>query len=293
MNHPVEAIIIGGSYAGLSAAMALARALRRVVVIDSGKPCNRFTPHAHNFITHDGATPDAIRRQAKAQVLAYPTVEFWEDKVTQVHEKQGHFQLKTASGRQLETRQLLFATGVKDVLPEVAGVLECWGKTLIHCPYCHGYEVKGLPTGVWMNHEMALEYVPLIQHWAGEVVLLTEGEVDWETKLLHDKGVTIYKQAIKTLHHQAGQLEAVELEDGTRIGLKALYHPPKTVQHCTLAEQLGCALTEAGHIEVDGFQATTVAGIYAAGDCTTPFRSVAQAVAQGNLAGAMMNKALL
>lgn len=293
MIHQTEVVIVGGSYAGLSAAMALGRSLRATLIIDSGKPCNRMTPHAHNFITQDGNTPDAIRAKALEQVLRYPTVQFEQGEVVQVTGTVGNFVVTTTEGKQIEAKSILFATGVKDQLPELEGVEACWGKTLIHCPYCHGYEVKEQPTGVWMNQEMALEYVPLIRHWTKEVVLLTDGPIDWDPAPLEKLGVILHQARVKALHHKKGQLESVVLDDGPTLSIGVLYYPPKTRQHCDIPQQLGCTLTETGHIQVNSFQQTTVDGIYAAGDCATPFRAVAQATAQGNTAGAFINKVMV
>ena len=153
--------IIGGSYAGLSAAMALGRARRNVVIIDSGKPCNRQTPHSHNLITHDGKTPAEISALAREQVLAYPTVRMHAGLVTQVSGADGAFVVTTDEGQVLQAKKLIFATGIRDVMPEIPGFAECWGISAIHCPYCHGYEYSDARTGVLINGEMALEYLKI------------------------------------------------------------------------------------------------------------------------------------
>ena len=144
MEAEFEVIIIGGSYSGLAAAMALGRSVRRVLIIDSGAPCNRFTPHSHNFITHDGEVPAVISAKAKAQVLAYPTVQFQEGIVTKADKTAQGFTVTTASGATYTAKKLFIATGVKDILPEINGLAACWGVSAIHCPYCHGYEYRNL-----------------------------------------------------------------------------------------------------------------------------------------------------
>lgn len=140
-----EVIIIGGSYAGLSAAMSLGRALRNVLIIDSSDACNKQTPHSHNFITQDGNKPAEISEKAKKQVLNYSTIEFLNDFVVSI-EKKENFIIKS-SNEIFEAEYLILATGVKDIMPNIPGFSECWGISVIHCPYCHGYEVKEQKTG--------------------------------------------------------------------------------------------------------------------------------------------------
>ena len=132
---------IGGSYAGLSAALSLGRAMRRVLMLDSGQPCNWQTPHSHNFLTQDGSPPAALAAVARAQVLAYPTVQLRNDLATGV--TGASFTVTTAAGPTVRAKKLLFATGICDLLPPVPGLATCWGISVIHCPYCHGYEYQG------------------------------------------------------------------------------------------------------------------------------------------------------
>src|SRR5690606_19368783 len=144
-------IIIGGSYAGLSAAMALGRSLRKVLIIDAGKPCNRQTPHSHNFITQDGKTPAEISSIARAQVAQYETVTFLSGFAVEGKKTNSGFEIKTEKGEIFESKKLILATGVKDIMSEIPGFAECWGISVIHCPYCHGYEVRNEKTGILAN----------------------------------------------------------------------------------------------------------------------------------------------
>ena len=149
MRTSFDVLIIGGSYAGLSAAMVLGRSLRYTLLIDGGDPCNKRTPHAHNIITHDGEPPLEIAAKAREQVLAYEHAGRVEDQATELTGEDGAFTVGTATGASYTARKLVFATGLHDGLPDIPGVQECWGKTAIHCPYCHGYEHRGEPTVVW------------------------------------------------------------------------------------------------------------------------------------------------
>lgn len=296
MEKEFDVIIIGGSYAGLSAAMALGRALRNVLVIDSGLPCNRQTPHSHNFLTHDGEVPSVISMKAKAQVRQYPTVTFVDGKAISGKKLEGKFQIDTDSGKRFSGRKLLFTTGMKDIMPPIDGFSECWGISVLHCPYCHGYEVRNEKTGIIANGNTAFELVKLINHWTKDLTLFTNGpsELTEEQKLkLSSYNIGIIEDEVAGLEHVDGYVKSVHLKGGEVANVKAIYARPALIQHCSIPEQIGCEMTEQNLLKVDAFQRTTVPGIYAAGDNTTMMRSVALAVASGGFAGAAINKEMI
>lgn len=291
-----DVIIAGGSYAGLSAAMALGRARRQVLIVDSGKPCNRQTPHSHNFLTQDGATPASIAATAKAQVLQYPGIHFKEGEVTSATPTTEGFTVTTATGEQFAAQKLLFATGVKDEMPAIKGFAESWGISVIHCPYCHGYEVKETPTGILANGDDAFEYVKMIRNWTSQLTIFTNGPSTLTAEQLekiHKHRIDVNEKEIAEIIHAGGQIKELLFKDGSTFALNALYHKPAFRQHCTVPEALGCELTPAGHIVVNEFQASTVPGVYVAGDATTAFRAVSMSVAAGTLAGAMISRELI
>lgn len=297
MNTPhFDAIIVGGSYAGLSAAMALGRSLRSVLVIDSGTPCNRQTPYSHNMITHDGEPPAVIAAKAKQQVLRYPTITFLDGKAIAATKQRHGFTIRTEANEHYTATKLLFATGMTDVLPPIPGFAECWGISILHCPYCHGYEVRGKKTGVMANGDMGFEVAKLISNWTTELTLFTNSPSTLttdQTQKLQQHGIAVVETNIEAATHNEGKLTALIGADGSSYPLVALYARPASRQHCQLPQELGCVLTEAGFIQVDEFQKTTVPGVYAAGDNTTMFRSVSMAIATGNKAGALINKELI
>lgn len=291
-----DVIIVGGSYAGLSAAMALGRSLRKVLIIDGGEPCNRQTPHSHNFITHDGKTPKEIATQAKEQVLKYDTVSFLEGKAVAAGKLKSGFEVKTAAGETFSARKLLFATGVKDQMPAIDGFAACWGITAIHCPYCHGYEVRNERTGVMANGDMGYEFCKLISNWTKDLTLFTNGRSSLtpeQAGKLAKHNISIVEKEITAFEHTNGYLNQVRFNDGSTLSMKAVYSKLPFVLHCDLPAQLGCELNEHGLLVVDPFYKTTVPGIYAAGDATFMMRSVAMATYSGNFAGAMINKELV
>jgi thioredoxin reductase len=290
-----EVIIIGGNYAGLSAALSLARAVRQVLIIDGGKPCNIQTPFSHNFLTRDGETPLAISSVAKEQVLAYPTMEFVTDEVVDVSRGGRGFEVITYS-KTYTTGKLIFATGMQDMIPETTGFADCWGISIVHCPYCHGYEIKDTTTAVLGNGDTGIDFVRLINHWTKDISLLTNGPAnltDQQKQYLADERIILVEKEIAAVEHTDGHLHAVVFDDGSTLSLNAMYARFPTVQQCTIPEQLGCTLNEQGLIRVDELQKTNVDGIYAVGDCSSPMRSVANAVSSGSKAGAALNNELI
>ncbi|HRO44478.1 NAD(P)/FAD-dependent oxidoreductase [Agriterribacter sp.] len=291
-----DVIIIGGSYSGLAAAMALGRALRKVLVIDSGKPCNRQTPHSHNFLTQDGKTPKEIATLAKKQVSMYDTVEFLDDLATNASKTVNGFEIQTSSEYIFTAAKLIFATGIKDEMPNIKGLSECWGISVLHCPYCHGYEVRNQTTGILGNGEYGFEFSRLISNWTKELTLFTNGKSALTTEqaaTLKRHGIKTEEKEIKEFEHINGQLQNIVFKDGSKKTVKAIYTRLPFEQHCPIPEQLGCELTEDGYIRIDHSPKTTIKGIYACGDNVSRIRTVANAVSMGATTGMMVNKELI
>lgn len=291
-----DVIIIGGSYAGLSAGMALGRAMLSILIMDEGKPCNRQTPHSHNFLTNDGKTPAAIAAHAKAQVGIYPTVEFYNGGAAAAIKTPDGFQVESANGELFMAKKLVFATGIKDLLPAIEGLAECWGISAIHCPYCHGYEVRDERTGILGNGDMAFDFTRLISNWTKDLTLFTNGPATLtaaQREKLEQHKIEVIEKEMEKLVHQQGQLEQVVFKDGSRFYLKALYAPAPFEQHCKIPEQLGCELTEEGYIKTDASNETSIEGIYAIGDNASKMRTVANAVAMGTTAGIALSKKMI
>jgi thioredoxin reductase len=290
-----EVIIIGGSYAGLSAAMALGRSLRNVLIIDSGLPCNRQTPHSHNFITQDGEQPHVIAQIARDQVLKYSTVQFVEDRAVSGKPIENEFLIGTEKGQQYRAKKLIFATGIKDIMPDTKGFAACWGISVVHCPYCHGFELKGQKTGILANSAKAMHLASLVNNLTEDITIFTSGKAEFtqdELAKLNQHQIDIIETPIAELEHENGKIGTVILEDQTRLGVTALYASVPFTQHSDIPESLGCAITEHGYLSVDNFYKTSVKGIYACGDNSGMMRAVDNAVYSGNFAGAMVNKEL-
>jgi thioredoxin reductase len=294
MNFDV--IIIGGSYAGLSAAMSLGRALRNVLVIDSGKPCNRQTPHSHNFLTRDGQAPAQLSTLAKEQVAAYKTVTFYEGLAISGTKTNTGFEIHTQAGDRFTAKKLVFASGIRDIMPAIKGFAECWGITAIHCPYCHGYEVKHERTGILANGDGAFEYAKLISNWTKDLTVFTNGPSTLspeQVEKIRSHQINIVETEIDSFEHDKGYLQRIRFKDGSDFPLKAIYSRPQYEQHSDIPAALGGELTEQGLLKIDAMQRTTIAGVYACGDNTTAMRSVANAVAMGSTAGVALNKEMI
>lgn len=291
-----DVIIVGGSYSGLAAGMALGRALKKVLIIDSGKPANAQTPHSHNFLTQDGNTPKGIATLGKQQVEKYTNLSFHNGVASSGSKIENGFEIVTAAGEKFQATKLIFATGIKDIMPEIEGFAECWGISAIHCPYCHGYEVRNAKTGILGNGEYAYELSKMISNWTKDLTIYTNGKstLNAEQVLkLKSHNIQIVEKEIKKLDHIEGHIQNIEFNDDAISPITALYSPRPFIQHCTIPESLGCELTEDGYIKVNGFQETSVDGIYACGDNTTKMRTVANAVAMGTTAGMSASKKLI
>jgi thioredoxin reductase len=300
-----DAIIVGGSWAGLSAAMQLARARRRVLIVDAGRPRNRFARTSHGFLGQDGRTPAAILEAACAQVLAYPTVELRRDEATHAAAGDGAFEVALASGGGARARRLVLATGIVDELPDIPGLRERWGTSVLHCPYCHGYEVADGRLGVLAVGESSLHQALLLPDWSADVVLFTNGTFDpsdAQRDALAARGARIEPRLVAGLVGDGSALAGVRLrgpdgaaDGGEVVPLDALFTASRTRMASPLAEQLGCAFDDGPFgpvIRTDAKKETTVPGVYAAGDAARVPHNATWASADGVTAGVYAHQSL-
>jgi thioredoxin reductase len=296
MRH--DAIVIGGSFAGLSAAMYIARARRSVCVVDTGAPRNRFAAHSHGFLAQDGSTPGAMLATARSQVDQYPTASFVEAKAVSAAATPDGFSVTLAGGEVLEAARLVLAFGISDELPAIPGLAERWGKSVLHCPYCHGFEFSGQRLGVLNVSPMSVHQAMLIAEW-GPTTLFLNGAAepdDAALAQLRKRGVTLEPAPVTTLSGGGSDLRSIALADGRELALDALYLGPRTRLNSEIAGQLGCE-TEDGSfgpvIRTDPQKLTTVAGVFAAGDITRSSHNVTWASADGVMAGMALHRSLV
>ncbi|MDC8015215.1 NAD(P)/FAD-dependent oxidoreductase [Tahibacter soli] len=293
-----DAIVVGGSYAGLSAAMQLARANRSVCVLDTGTPRNRFAAASHGFFGQDGMPPREMIANAREKVAAYPSVRFVDAEATAASADRDGFVVATAGGDALPAKKLVLAFGLDDGLPDIPGIRERWGKSVLHCPYCHGYEFLDRPLGVLSVLAASAHQAALIPEWGPTTFFLHGGALpDDETRArLAARKVAIEAAPIVGLEGEAPDLAGVRLADGRFVEIAALYLAPRTRLRSAIAGQLGCELEDGPFgpvIRTDAMRMTSVAGVYAAGDIARPMHNATFASADGVLAGAAVHQALV
>lgn len=289
-----DVIVIGGSYAGMAAALQLLRARRQVLVIDAGRRRNRFASHSHGFLTQDGADPAQIAAAARAQLARYETLSWIEGTAERAEGGRDAFRVTLAGKGDAEGRRLLFATGVADALPPVDGLEERWGRSVFQCPYCHGYELGRGRLGVIAAGPGALHQALFLPEW-GDVTLMTNGALrlgDGERAELAGRGVGIEERAIARLEGEAD----VRLADGEVLSFAGLFTTSRCRPATPVAEALGCALEETPfgwQIRTDAQKETSVRGAFACGDVARVPHSVSLAVGDGAWTGAQIHRSLV
>jgi thioredoxin reductase len=289
-----DVIVVGGSYAGLSAALQLARARRRVLVIDSGRRRNRHADRSHGFLTQDGTEAAALAAQGRDQLRAYPNVAWAHDTAVGATAAGAGFAVALPGGGSVRGRRLILATGVTDTLPPVGGLEARWGKSVFHCPYCHGYELDGGAIGVLAAGPGSLHQALMLPDW-GRVTLLLNGAFDpdpVQLEALARRGVTVERTPVARIEGRAD----VVLADGRRLPLAGLFVTPRTQIASPLAQQLGCALEDGPtgqYVATDAHKASSVPGVFCCGDLARPAGNVALAVADGALAGIAAHRSLI
>ena len=293
-----EFAVIGGSYAGLSAALQLARARRDVTVVDAGLRRNRFVDEAggtsHGFLSRDGVAPGAIAAEARRQLLRYPTVR-WLDGIADeaTHGDDGRFIFRVGEERVAAAR-LVLATGVRDELPAVEGLAERWGRSIFHCPYCHGYELEAGPIGIIASSEVAHHHAIMLPDW-GTPTLFLNGSyrpADDDIVAFAHRGTTVEAASIVRIEGIAD----VVLVDGRTLSMNGLFTQPRTYIASPIAAQLGCTLAQGPmgeFIQVDAMQQTSVPNVFACGDAARAAGNVAMAVADGAMAGVAAHRSTM
>lgn len=295
MKH--DAVIVGGGFAGLAAATYLARARRSVRVIDTGKPRNRFAEASHGFLGQDGSDPRQILDTARTQLSAYPSVEILDGEAVQARADGDAFRITLAGGAELTASKLILAFGLRDVLPDIPGLQERWGKTVLHCPYCHGFEFSDRALGVLYRTPMSVHHALLIAEWGPTTLYLNGADLDpADAEMLAQRGVAVEPGVAMRLEGDGTSLSSIALEDGRHRQVEALYIAPQSCLSSPLAEQLGVAIEDSPFgplIGTDENKMTSVPGVYAAGDIARAPHSVSWAVADGVTAGTSAHRALV
>lgn len=290
-----DVAIIGGGPAGLSAALVLGRARKRVAVIDEGRPRNAVTRETHGFLTRDGISPAQFRRIAQEQISAYPSVSFLADTAVSVSGADGRFQIATAQGSILSCKKLLFAVGMKDRPLNIPGLAEVYGKSAFVCPYCDGWELRDEPLVIINKGAELMHFAPIIAGWTKRFAVCTNGP-DELTNAQHEElrrhRVPLYDSPIRSIASLDGIVRHVELENGTIVPCRGIFFKPDLVMGSDLPRAIGCRFAETGTVDVDELGKTNVPGVYSAGDAASRMHQAIAAAAKGAAAAAAINNEL-
>ncbi len=296
MEIPWDCMVVGAGAAGLSAALVLGRARQRTLVVDAGGQSNRDAQGIGGLLGHDARPPAEFYAAGREELAAYPTVELRSGEVLRGERRDPGFVLELADGSREVARRVLLATGMDYRFPGLPGIVERWGRSVFHCPFCHGWEVRDQPLGVLDRGATGVHRALLLRVWSDDVTLLADGpaELDAEDlERLRAAGVTVDERRVEGLRGPDSWLTAVAFADGGERPCGGLLVPVTLYQRSALAEQLGAAVTAPGPLAVDALEVdpmfrTSVPGLSAAGDLTVQAPSVANAVAAGNTAAAML-----
>jgi thioredoxin reductase len=289
-----DVVVIGGGAAGLSAAMVLSRARRKVLVVDAGQPRNAPATHMHGFLSRDGMPPAELLAAGRQEVQSYGG-QFHPGSVVAVTPDDGGFRLDLSDARSVRARRILVATGLRDELPDVGGLRERWARDVLHCPYCHGYEVRGRAFGVLGWSPEAVRYAQIVRQWSDDVVLFAPaGNLsDEEREQLTARGIGIVEGQVAQVVVKDDALRAVALEDGRSVPRDVVFVPPRFVPNAEVFIDLNCDIDEGGWVVTDGTGKTTVPGVWAAGNVRNPRAQVITAAGEGSTAAIAINADLV
>lgn len=289
-SNSMDVVIIGGGAAGLNAALVLGRARRMVTVIDEELPRNRVTNESHGFLTRDGISPTEFRRISKEQILKYPTVSFKTETVIAVSGSNGNFRVETESGSIIQSRKVLFATGMKDILPNIEGLAEVYGTSAFVCPFCDGWELRDRHLSVIGTNEMVLHLVKLLTGWTNHITLLTN-EMQFLSKEqlidLENHSIRVIHNQIKNIESTNGMVKRINFISEVALPCEGIFFVPKLVQASSIPASLGCKVSDEGPFHtliIDEMGRTNVEGIYSAGDSASRYHQLIAAASSGGLA---------
>ncbi len=294
MDTTWDCIVVGGGAAGLSAALVLGRARRRTLVVDAGEQSNSVAHGIGGLLGHDQEPPAALYAGGRQELTSYPSVEFRSGRVVGGERADQGFTIELDDGGRERARRLLLATGMDYSYPDLSGVAERWGRSVFHCPFCHGWEVREQPLGVLDGGASGTHRALLLRAWSDDVTLITNGPAELDAddaQRLQAAGVTVDERRVAGLAGPEPELTAVTFDDGSERACGGLLVPVTLHQRSDLAHGLGVESAEPGplsadSIEVDPTLHTSVPGVLAAGDVQLGMPSVANAIAAGSMAAA-------
>jgi thioredoxin reductase len=291
-----DLIVVGAGPAGLSAALILGRCRRRVLVCDAGRPRNAASRALHGFLTRDGTDPAELRRLGREQLRPYPGVELRDAGVADARRVGGRFEVTLAGGDRLRCRKLLLATGVVDEVPAVEGIEPLYGRSVFHCPYCDGWEVRDRPLAAYGRGRVGRGLALELTAWSRDIVLCTDGPPELSPRAadrLARNGIAVRQERIARLEGADGLLERIVFADGPPLARRALFFNTGQRQGSGLPAKLGCTFTPRGAVQTGAYEATNVPGLYVAGDASRRVQLAVVAASEGAKAAFAINTALL
>ncbi len=291
-----DVIIIGGGPAGLSAALILGRCRRRVLICDAGNPRNAKSHGLHGFLTRDGIAPAELLRIGREQLRPYTSIELRNVEVTNAIRVDDRFEVALTDGTHLFSRKLLLATGVVDELPAIEGIDNFYGRSIFHCPYCDGWEMRDQSLAIYSRGARGRELALELMIWSNDLVLCTDGPTELvaeDLELLRQHGITVREERIARLEGTDGMLERIIFTSGDALARRALFFNTGQYQRSELPAHLGCEFTQEGTVQTDQHEATNVPGLYIAGDASQAAQLAIVAAAEGAQAAAAINAAFL
>jgi thioredoxin reductase len=291
-----DVIIVGAGPAGLSAALVLGRCRRRVLVCDSGEPRNAASHGLHGFITRDGIKPKEFLRIGREELTQYETVELRDATVVAASREDDGFEVTLAGGERIASRKLLLATGVVDELPELEGLDQFYGRSVFHCPYCDGWEMRDQPLAIYGRGESGSGLAVEMKLWSRDLVLCTDGPSELTKEHLEQltqHQIPVREESIASLEGHDGVLEHIAFEGGDKLRRRALFFSTGWQQRSDLAKTLGCRFSKEGCVDTGEYEATNVRGLYVAGDASRMVQFVIVAASEGAQAAVAINKELM
>jgi thioredoxin reductase len=292
----VDVVVVGAGPAGLSAALVLGRCRRRIVVIDRGRPRNAASRALHGFLTRDGTPPAELLRIAREQLAPYETVHLEVGEAVEAQCRDGGFDVGLSDGRRYHSRKLLLATGVVDDVPDVEGVAELYGRSVFHCPYCDAWELRDQPMVVYGRGAGGAGLALQLTAWSDSVTLCTDGRGRLSSTQREQLGrhrIAVREEPVARLEGADGQLQYVVFRNGDRVSARALFFSTPNRQASDLAARLGCQFTQKGAVQTGRYEATSIPGLYVAGDASRLVQLAIVAASEGAKAAFAINKALL
>jgi thioredoxin reductase len=294
MNTQHDVVVIGGGAAGLSAALVLARARRQVLVIDAGEPRNAPAAHMHGYLSRDGLPPDELLVAGRREVEGYGGA-IVASTVTELRsDGRSGFSVLLLSGTRISARRILVTTGLRDELPAIPGLSDRWARDVLHCPYCHGYEVRDGRLGVIGGSPGAVRYAQIVRQWTHDLVLFTPPDTltHEERSGLVARDIGVVEGSIAQLSIVDDQLRGVQMSDGSIVARDALFVPPRLQPNNHLLLQAGCHVDD-GWVTADATGRTSVPGVWVAGNVVDPRAQVITAAGAGSAAAIASNADLV